>query len=178
METTHHIITGTKVGFVPKLGAGVQHVFNHCTLHNVSPNFPCRQPPWWLGTMPHATESQSLGMFQTVPHPMPQQGQDSGEAAITLPETRASIPVRASGISAAQMAKIFPTDLNVAEKMWRDRYRFFKDQHGLSLRPRYHPDWRPSWIAEEHDPSYCEDAIAQIVCWSFSGSFLHPTPTT
>jgi hypothetical protein len=32
-----------------------------------------------------------------------------------------------------------------SEKWWRDHYLSI-ETHGYKLRPRYHPDWEPSWI--------------------------------
>lgn len=104
---------------------------------------------------------QSLDMSQMASHSMSRGIYDSSEI-LTTPEAHPSISVRASAIS-AQMARIYPVELRIAEKMWRDRYHFFKDKLGLVLRPRYHPDWKPSWIARQQDPLYCEDAIAQVV---------------
>ena len=34
--------------------------------------------------------------------------------------------------------------LTPGEAKWRDRQRYFETQ-GYMLRPRYHPDWVPSW---------------------------------
>lgn len=67
-------------------------------------------------------------------------------------------------LSASDLAKLYPTQIATSEKLWRDRYNFFKDQKKLVLRPRYKPDWKPSWVLTEQDPSYCEDSIVQIVC--------------
>ncbi|KAL5536301.1 hypothetical protein ACEPAF_122 [Sanghuangporus sanghuang] len=39
-----------------------------------------------------------------------------------------------------------PFDLNDGERWWRDHYDMLKD-HGYQLRPRFHPDWKPSWTA-------------------------------
>ncbi|RDB27165.1 hypothetical protein Hypma_004589 [Hypsizygus marmoreus] len=58
--------------------------------------------------------------------------------------------------------RVYPTELDNIEKLWRDRYSFFLQQ-GLELRPRYHPDWTPSWIGTSINPTYCEDAIQQII---------------
>lgn len=34
--------------------------------------------------------------------------------------------------------------LSPSEVFWRDLYGFLKE-HGYLLRPRYHPEWTPSW---------------------------------
>ncbi|TBU39410.1 kinase-like domain-containing protein [Dichomitus squalens] len=47
------------------------------------------------------------------------------------------------------------------EIYWKDRY-FFLDGCGYTLRPRYHPEWRPSWIGTNRDPMFCEDSITLI----------------
>lgn len=41
--------------------------------------------------------------------------------------------------NAAKAATLDPEELR-----WRDRQRFLADK-GYMLRPRYHPDWVPSW---------------------------------
>ena len=53
------------------------------------------------------------------------------------------------------------------EVYWKDRY-FFLDGCGYALRPRYHPDWKPSWIGTNRDPMFCEDSATLIV----SGYFI------
>ncbi len=49
-----------------------------------------------------------------------------------------------------------------AEFFWRDHYKFLED-NGYRLRPRYSPDWEPSWIKFKKDPSECEDGYCQLV---------------
>ncbi|KAL5513758.1 hypothetical protein ACEPAH_4159 [Sanghuangporus vaninii] len=41
-----------------------------------------------------------------------------------------------------------PFSLNDGERWWRDRYDMLKE-HGYQLRPRYHPEWKPSWTAKQ-----------------------------
>ena len=53
-------------------------------------------------------------------------------------------------------------DLLPAEVYWRDRY-FFLVEHGYTLRPRYHPEWTPSWIGTNLEPMFCEDYIILMV---------------
>jgi hypothetical protein len=43
------------------------------------------------------------------------------------------------------------------EEFWRDNYGYLKDR-GYLLRPRFHPDWVPSWRTRGGDPSKAEDA--------------------
>ncbi|GBE87973.1 hypothetical protein SCP_1201990 [Sparassis crispa] len=45
-----------------------------------------------------------------------------------------------------------------SETFWRDRCIFLQ-QHGYQLRPRYHPNWSPSWLGTTFDPTFCEDSI-------------------
>ncbi|KAL6300706.1 hypothetical protein BKA93DRAFT_507980 [Sparassis latifolia] len=49
--------------------------------------------------------------------------------------------------------------LHPGEIFWRDRQPYLND-HGYALRPRYHPDWSPSWEGTNMDPMFCEDSIA------------------
>ncbi|KAI0629583.1 kinase-like protein [Trametes polyzona] len=44
------------------------------------------------------------------------------------------------------------------ERFWQQRYRSLKD-HGYLLRPRYSPDWKPSWSGTNYNPDFCEDSI-------------------
>ncbi|KAI0941494.1 hypothetical protein AcW1_003368 [Taiwanofungus camphoratus] len=48
--------------------------------------------------------------------------------------------------------------LSTAEKFWRDRQPFLQ-VFGYNLRPRYLPDWHPSWLGTNLDPMFCEDSI-------------------
>ncbi|KAI9059870.1 hypothetical protein FKP32DRAFT_1093104 [Trametes sanguinea] len=47
------------------------------------------------------------------------------------------------------------------EILWRDRYVFLLKE-GYRLRPRYHPDWRPSWTGTNIDLEFCEDSVTQF----------------
>ncbi len=46
--------------------------------------------------------------------------------------------------------------LSNAEFFWRDHYRFLEEK-GYRLRPRYSPDWKPSWLSTNRDRFECED---------------------
>ncbi|TFK92736.1 hypothetical protein K466DRAFT_659071 [Polyporus arcularius HHB13444] len=46
--------------------------------------------------------------------------------------------------------------LSNAEFFWRDHYRFLEEK-GYRLRPRYSPDWKPSWLNTNRDRFECED---------------------
>lgn len=48
------------------------------------------------------------------------------------------------------------------EIFWRDRY-FFLENRGYTLRPRFKPDWTPSWLGTNRDPDFCEDSIRSVV---------------
>lgn len=53
--------------------------------------------------------------------------------------------------------------LNSSEVLWRDRYAFLRDR-GYILRPRYSPEWKPSWLRTNVPPYACEDAMMSLVC--------------
>ncbi|KAL5530907.1 hypothetical protein ACEPAG_3783 [Sanghuangporus baumii] len=44
------------------------------------------------------------------------------------------------------------------ERWWRDHYDVFI-RHGYKLRPRFHPDWTPSWAGTKKLPFRCEDGL-------------------
>ncbi|KAI0629598.1 kinase-like protein [Trametes polyzona] len=48
--------------------------------------------------------------------------------------------------------------LTEQELLWQKRYRHLKG-HGYLLRPRYSPDWKPSWLGTNLMPDFCEDSI-------------------
>ncbi|KZT71756.1 hypothetical protein DAEQUDRAFT_687108 [Daedalea quercina L-15889] len=48
------------------------------------------------------------------------------------------------------------------EYFWRDRQPWLQD-HGYMLRPRYRPDWKPSWLGTKKDHMDCEDGQNTIV---------------
>ena len=54
-------------------------------------------------------------------------------------------------------------DLLPGEVFWRDRYLFLEGC-GYTLRPRYHPNWKPSWLGTNRDPDFCEDSVSIDVC--------------
>ncbi|KAI0323329.1 kinase-like protein [Cubamyces sp. BRFM 1775] len=45
-----------------------------------------------------------------------------------------------------------------SEAFWRERQEFLH-KRGYVLRPRYWPDWKPSWLGTNLHPAYCEDSI-------------------
>ena len=49
-----------------------------------------------------------------------------------------------------------------SELWWRDHYYDILDR-GYKLRPRYHPQWEPSWIRSKKDFFSVEDGQATIV---------------
>ncbi|KAI0828174.1 kinase-like protein [Trametes gibbosa] len=49
-------------------------------------------------------------------------------------------------------------DLIPSEVFWRERYRHLKEA-GYVLRPRYTPDWKPSWADTEMLPNHREDSV-------------------
>lgn len=48
------------------------------------------------------------------------------------------------------------------EVYWRERYNWLKDC-GYLLRPRYHPDWVPSWKGKDIKWVLCEDGQVEFV---------------
>ncbi|KAF8058750.1 hypothetical protein FPV67DRAFT_1428032 [Lyophyllum atratum] len=48
--------------------------------------------------------------------------------------------------------------LSSNEFVWRDHYQLLKDR-GYTLRPRYHPEWVPSWSKSSKDWTTCEDGV-------------------
>lgn len=50
------------------------------------------------------------------------------------------------------------------ELYWRDRYQLLAAR-GYTLRPRYHPQWKPSWEAHpDKSPLQFEDYWQSLVC--------------
>ncbi|KAG6826033.1 hypothetical protein H0H92_001363, partial [Tricholoma furcatifolium] len=49
-------------------------------------------------------------------------------------------------------------ELAPGEFLWRKHCQFLKDR-GYTLRPRYQPDWRPSWLTTSKQWWECEDSI-------------------
>ena len=52
--------------------------------------------------------------------------------------------------------------LVTTEQWWRDRY-YEIAEHGYHLRPRFHPDWQPSWLQSGKDFYTVEDGQPTIV---------------
>ena len=52
--------------------------------------------------------------------------------------------------------------LVTTEQWWRDRYDETAE-HGYQLRPRYHPNWQPSWLKSGKDFYTVEDGQPTIV---------------
>jgi hypothetical protein len=48
--------------------------------------------------------------------------------------------------------------LDKDELVWVSRYKWLQSL-GLELRPRYHPDWKPSWLRTNKDWRDAPDAI-------------------
>ena len=57
-----------------------------------------------------------------------------------------------------------PCVLLEVEHYWRDRSLWLKER-GYTLRPRYSPDWKPSWVGSNKRRIDCEDSrLAPGVC--------------
>ena len=59
------------------------------------------------------------------------------------------------------------------EHYWRDRSLWLKEC-GYVLRPRYSPDWKPSWVGTNKHWMHCEDNFAAPgVCIMFYMYMVH-----
>lgn len=54
------------------------------------------------------------------------------------------------------------SELTSTELFWRDNQPYLMSK-GYLLRPRYMPDWVPSWKSKGRDKWDCEDAIISLV---------------
>jgi hypothetical protein len=54
-------------------------------------------------------------------------------------------------------------ELFKGEIYWRNLQVWLKEQ-GYTLRPRYSPDWTPSWKGTKKDHFTCEDGLRIRVC--------------
>ena len=68
---------------------------------------------------------------------------------------------------------ILPEELDPREVWWRDRYEQLSN-HGYLLRPRYTPQWIPSWKASNRDWTDCEDG-QRLEVRKFSSYNCNPT---
>ena len=64
--------------------------------------------------------------------------------------------------------------LHGLELYWRDRFEWLK-QSGYTLRPRYNPNWIPSWQGTDKFYFECEDGVELVVSLS---SLFSVSPTT
>lgn len=55
-----------------------------------------------------------------------------------------------------------PEELSEAEKRWVSFHPYLLSK-GYQLRPRYRPDWAPSWKATGDNPYDCEDSGNALV---------------
>ncbi|KAH0586004.1 hypothetical protein H2248_007282 [Termitomyces sp. 'cryptogamus'] len=62
-------------------------------------------------------------------------------------------PVSSSDLQPFVQGALLP-----GECFWRDHYHYLQ-KHGYTLRKRYHPEWKPSWLTSDSTKSYheCED---------------------
>ncbi|KAI0076139.1 hypothetical protein K474DRAFT_1299249 [Panus rudis PR-1116 ss-1] len=75
----------------------------------------------------------------------------SGNVTTTCRSCRASPDVCESSYGTSSL-------LSNVETFWRTLYLDLLG-HGYMLRPRYKPDWHPSWWQSGKDPKYCEDGL-------------------
>ena len=69
--------------------------------------------------------------------------------------------------------RILPEELDPREVWWRDRYKQLSN-NGYLLRPRYSPQWVPSWKTSNKDWTHCEDGKRLEVCKFFSYRCISP----
>lgn len=69
----------------------------------------------------------------------------------------------------AQITREGRYDLSAEELFWRDIQPFLLER-GYRLRPRYAPDWSPSWVGTDINPVYCEDSRVTLVRLSSASS--------
>lgn len=55
-----------------------------------------------------------------------------------------------------------PAKLTKDEIFWRDHQQWL-ESCGYMLRPRYKPDWKPSWIDGDLPKEDCEDFLPAVV---------------
>lgn len=53
------------------------------------------------------------------------------------------------------------------ERFWRDHQRWLQEK-GYMLRPRFRPEWIPSWKGTKKQPYDCEDGRSIAVCCLFT----------
>uniref|UniRef100_A0A8H7Y0M7 Protein kinase domain-containing protein n=1 Tax=Psilocybe cubensis TaxID=181762 RepID=A0A8H7Y0M7_PSICU len=59
-------------------------------------------------------------------------------------------------------AVYYPPPLSPSEMLWRDRYGYLF-QRGYQIRPRYSPNWSPTWLGNGRHHHSGEDHIMQIL---------------
>lgn len=57
--------------------------------------------------------------------------------------------------------------LSSKEMFWRDHYDWLNEK-GYSLRSRYKPDWKRSWIGTSKHPMECDDGLVLIASSYFA----------
>jgi hypothetical protein len=70
-----------------------------------------------------------------------------------------------AGLPRREIGGLFRTEM-----WWRDHYRDL-EAHGYRLRPRYHPDWQPSWKMSGKDFFDAEDGQPTIVSNNLPGTY-------
>ena len=87
-----------------------------------------------------------------------------------------SMEARADHSSDPFYFRNFDGGLTNAEFFWRDHYKFLEEK-GYRLRPRYSPDWKPSWFQTKKRRLDSEDGLAPFVSfhvvelWTQSSSY-------
>ncbi|KAJ3712463.1 hypothetical protein C8R42DRAFT_647607 [Lentinula raphanica] len=70
--------------------------------------------------------------------------------------------VRSTILNDSSEVNLYNEKLWTCELFWRDHYDWLKSK-GYLLRPRFHPDWVPSWIGTSARPRGCEDSQSQLL---------------
>ena len=98
-------------------------------------------------------------MIESAPDPVqPEVIQQPAPADVTGNIPSSPPAAQPSGLRALLASK--PRDPCVifkGEHYWRDRSLWLKEQ-GYVLRPRYSPDWKPSWVGTSKHRMDCEDS--------------------
>ena len=104
----------------------------------------------------------ALGVFARLGTP----SRSSAESPRREADAAGPEHVMPSPVSQAPAHKVAPNNqegaLVTINQWWRDHYNEIAE-HGYQLRPRYHPNWEPSWLKSGKDFYTVEDGQATIV---------------
>jgi len=72
---------------------------------------------------------------------------------------QSGLPAPVADIDESTGRKIYSGSLTTSERGWRNRSKWLEEK-GYMLRPRYRPDWKPSWEGTTKIWYECEDGLA------------------